>query len=215
MTYSLDIINLSIRNYNLPLKKSKICNLLNIRIGTLNNWLNKYNYYYTNNIQLTSNNYNDIKKQYEHKSTKKTKYINSIIDYVNKNNGCSLIDINKNVTKNNISLSTICRILKDNKISRKKLNIRVVCKDINKIEEDRINCSLLIDDNFYDYISIDESSFCINDILNYGYSKKNVEIKKIIKHKHNKLRYTLLSAINAQGVVAYKVFDKSVNGENI
>ncbi len=74
MTYSLDIINLSIHNYNLPLKKSKICNLLNIRIKTLNNWLNKYNYYYTNNIQLTSNNYNDIKKQYEHKSTKKTKY---------------------------------------------------------------------------------------------------------------------------------------------
>jgi len=40
-----------------------------------------------------------------------------------------------------------------------------------------------------------------------------LKLKKKIKHKHNKLRYTLVSAINAQGVVAYKVFDKSVNGE--
>ena len=51
-------------------------------------------------------------------------------------------------------------------------------------------------------------------LLTYvGYSKKNVEIKKIIKHKKNKLRYTLLSAINTKGVVCYQIFDKSVNGE--
>jgi hypothetical protein len=35
-------------------------------------------------------------------------------------------------------------VLKDNKISKKKLNIRIVYKDINKIEEDRLNCSKLI-----------------------------------------------------------------------
>ena len=75
----------------------------------------------------------------------------------------SLTDLQKNliliITKNNLSLSTICRILKDNKISRKKLNIRIVCKDIDKIAKDRIKCSSLIDDTFYDYISIDKSSF--------------------------------------------------------
>ena len=46
-----------------------------------------------------------------------------------------------------------------------------------------------------------------------GILKKMLQLKKIIKHKHNKLKYTLFSAINAQCVVAYKVFDKLVNGE--
>ena len=45
-----------------------------------------------------------------------------------------------------------------------------------------------------------------------GYSKISVEIKKLIKHKHNKLRYSLLSAINTKGVVCYKICYESVNG---
>ena len=69
-------------------------NLLNITICTLNNWFVKYNYYYVNNIQLTSSDYD--KNKNEHKSTKKTKYINLIIEYVNNNNGCSLNDISNN-----------------------------------------------------------------------------------------------------------------------
>ncbi len=120
MTYSIDIINLSIYNYNIYLKKIKVCNILNIATNTFNNWFIKYNYYYVNNIQLTALEYKKIKNKNEHKSTKKTKYINLIIDYVNNNNGCSLIDINKNIVNNNISISTICKILKDNNISRKK-----------------------------------------------------------------------------------------------
>ena len=61
MTYSIDIINLSIYHYNLDLKKIQICKLLNITNKTFYNWYNKYNYYYINNIQLTSYNYNEIK----------------------------------------------------------------------------------------------------------------------------------------------------------
>jgi len=104
--------------------------------------------------------------------------------------------------------------LKENNISRKKINTKIVCKDENKIIEDRKNfCEETNKTDFYDYISIDESSFCINQVNNYGYSKKNVEIHKIIKHKQNKLRYTLLSAINKSGIVCYKIYKESVNGE--
>jgi hypothetical protein len=35
--YLLDITNLSIHNYNIYFKKSKVCNLLNIKIGIFNN----------------------------------------------------------------------------------------------------------------------------------------------------------------------------------
>ena len=41
--------------------------------------------------------------------------------------------------------------------------------------------------------------------------KRILKLKKNIKH--NKLRYTLLSAINTNGVVCYKIFNTSVNGE--
>ena len=77
--------------------------------------------------------------------------------------------------------------LKENNISHKRIQNRIVCKDINKIKEDRNNFSNNNDNNnFNEYISIDESSFCITDLQKYGYSKKGQEIKRIIKHKHNK-----------------------------
>jgi hypothetical protein len=56
------------------------------------------------------------------------------------------------------------------------------------------------------------STFCIDYTKSKGYSKISVEIKKLIKHKHNKLRYSLLSAINTKGVVCYKICYGSVNG---
>jgi NAD(P)H-dependent flavin oxidoreductase YrpB (nitropropane dioxygenase family) len=97
MTYSIDIINLSIYHYNVGLKKIQICKLLNITNKTFYNWYDRYNNYYINNIQLTTTGYNEIKNNQEHKSTKKTKYSNLIVDYVNNNIGCSLYDINENI----------------------------------------------------------------------------------------------------------------------
>ena len=211
MTYSIDIINLSIYHYNLGLKKIQICKSLNITNKTFYIWYNKYNYYYINNIQLTCTDYNEIKNQQAHKSTKKSKYSSLIVDYINNNTGCSLYDINKDITQNNISLSTICRILKENRITRKKINTRIVCKDIDKIELDRHIFSLIIDETFYDYISIDESSFCVDNTTTNVYSKISVQIKKLIKH--NKSRYSLLSAIGTKGVVCYKISNGSINGD--
>jgi hypothetical protein len=75
MTYSIDIINLSIYHYNLGLKKIQICKSLNITNKTFYIWYNKYNYYYINNIQLTYTNYNEIKNQQVHKSTKKVNIV--------------------------------------------------------------------------------------------------------------------------------------------
>ena len=114
MTYSIDIINLSIYHYNLGLKKIQIYKLLNITNKTFYNWYNKYNYYYINNIQLTSDNYNKIKNYQTHKSIKKDKYSNLIVDYVNNNTGCSLYDINKDITIDYL-----------NRITRKKINTRI------------------------------------------------------------------------------------------
>ena len=72
---------------------------------------------------------------------------------------------------------------KNNNISRKRCNIRVVCKDINKIEELRKDFSKNIDNNiFLESEFIDETSFFVKDIINYEYSNKGKEILKITKH---------------------------------
>ena len=68
-----------------------------------------------------------------------------------------------------------------------------------------------MDFNINDAIYIDESSFCINQIKNYGYSKKGEKINKLIKHKYNKERYTLLAAINNQNIIDYGIIKGSVN----
>ena len=97
-------------------------------------------------------------------------------------------DIHKHINKE-ISKSSICKVLKQNKITRKKANIRIIAKDIDKIKSDRINFANKIEDNeiiYENVYSIDESSFCINDYKTHGYSNKGVEIKKIKKHKKNK-----------------------------
>ena len=60
-------------------------------------------------------------------------------------------------------------------------------------------------------IYIDESSFDKNEVKRYGYSKKSQEIKKILKHKRNKERYTLLSAISQNGIIETEILEGSVN----
>jgi hypothetical protein len=105
------------------------------------------------------------------------------------------------------------RILKENNISRKRIQNRIVCKDVTKIKEDRINFSNNDNSKFSEYISIDESSFCITDLQKYGYSKKGQEIKRMIKHKHNKERYSLLLAISKSQIIAYKIYNGSLNAE--
>ena len=180
---------------------------LNISMGTINYWSILYSDNIINKYFLTT--YNMIKKL--HGLNKKKEYESAIIEYVNNNEGCTLNDIIKNVT-NTLSKSSICRLLKENNISRKRIRNRIVCKDINKIMIERNNFANNLNSNdFNNYISIDESSFCISDVKLYGYSKKNKEIKKIYKHKHNKERYSILTAISNNKIVGYKIYQGSLN----
>jgi hypothetical protein len=121
-------------------------------------------------------------------------------------------DIYEHINKD-LSKPSICRILKNNNISRKRCNIRVVCKDINKIEELRKDFSKNIDNNiFLESEFIDETSFCVNDIINYGYSNKGKEILKITKHSRNKERLTLLSSISKDSI-KYQIIKGYVNSD--
>ena len=91
-----------------------------------------------------------------------------------------------------------------------------MCKNIDKIIEERKQFCEDVSNNeikIDDAISIDEVSFCVDEVKNYGFSKKNKEIKKLLKHKHNKERLSVITAIDKNGVIAYEIHDKSVNGD--
>jgi transposase len=159
MTYNIDIINLGINHYANNIKISKIASILNISIMNIYLWIKKYNYFFLNNIQLTKEDYYKIKNFKPHRSSKIYLYETQICDYVNNNNGCSLNDIIFNIPNINISKSSICNILKKNKISRKKINNRIIIKNYDELEKIRINfINNISDDFFLNVIAIDESS---------------------------------------------------------
>ena len=193
MAYSDDIINLVIKHTIDGKSKKYISKSLDISINTINRWIVKYNYNLTNKIRVTPETIADHKKNNQHKSIKRTQFKQQIIDYVSQNAGCSLDDIYNAVNKL-LSKSTICRYLKELDLTSKHINTYIVCKDIDKIETDRINFAKIHNqqlNNFDNFISIDESGFNIDEVTNKGYSEIGKPINKMTKHKKNKQRVSL------------------------
>jgi len=214
MTYSNEVINLCILHYNNNVKISQISKMTNVSSMTIHRWVCKYNYYFINNIPMTDDIFNQIKKITIHGSSKSHLYEKTISEYIKNNEGCSLNDILENNPSVKLSKSTVCVLLKKNNITHKKINNRVVGKNVEKIEEERkLFACKITDDNFLNAIAIDETSKCVNDHKRYGYSKKGDEIKKIFKHKKNRDRRTLLAAVTNKKFINKKIIKGSVNGE--
>jgi len=213
MTYNCEVINLCIYHYNNHTKIQKISKITNISSVTIHRWIYKYNYNFINNIPLNEEEILKIKKSIIHKSSKIHLYEKIICEYVSDNNGCSINEIMENLNIN-LSKSSVCNILKKNNISHKRINNRIVGKNLDKIETEReLFSSKITDEQFFNVICIDETSKCINDYKRYGYSEKGKEITKIYKHKHNQERRTLLSAISNKEFINNKIINGSVNGE--
>jgi transposase len=210
MTYSLEIKNIFLYKY---LNKQSIRSIsieLNISEQTIYKWVNKYKFNINNKIKIEN------KKQIgipQRNTNKRFLYKDSIINFVNENNGCSLNDIHKHIDLK-ISKSTIITLLQENNISHKRFKTHIVCKSIETINKERkIFAKSLTKEHFMNSIHIDESSFDRDELKRYGYSKKSEEIKKILKHKRNKERYTLLSAISQNGIIETEILEGSVNSD--
>lgn len=207
MTYTLDIVNLAITYLIQNISKVKIANMLKITRQTLYIWSIKYKMNIINKTHVTQNQLTENKI---HKNTKINNYFDDIKLYVQNNEGCNLNDIYLHINKG-ISKSSICNALKKLDITRKKINNHIVCKDIDKIIAERTTFVNNLNFDINNAIYLDESSFCIDLHKTYGYSFKGKEINKLIRHKHNKQRYTLLAAIDNKQIINYKIFNGSVN----
>ena len=89
-----------------------------------------------------------------------------------------------------MSLSTILRITKANGIVHKRIGNKVVCKDIEKINQDRKTFAQLMNYDMNDVIFLDEVSFCINDHQRYGYGFSGEDIIIQWKHTNEKLCFS-------------------------
>lgn len=205
MTYSDDLINRVLHNVKEGRTVVEVSLIFKITKQTIYRWMKLY----MNQIIL-----NQFVSPVRQRTNRKCDiYVNSIVEYVRNNKGCSIYDIYLHAVNRQISLSTISRIAKANGISHKRINNKVIGKDIAKIEEERKTFAQERNYDIKDAIFIDETSFCINDHKRYGFGMKGEEINKNWKHKHNKKRLTTIAAISFNGIIATKTVEGSVNKE--
>ena len=97
MTYNIDIINLFLNKFINNISLNNISKNLNISVQTLKRWI----FLYSNNIlnKIPVKKEDLIKNKKIHGLNKKDKFINKIISYVYKNEGCLLDDIYKYINK--------------------------------------------------------------------------------------------------------------------
>ena len=129
MTYNFETINLFIYKAINNIPFNKISKELDISPATITLWNKKYNDFIKEKKYLNQQIFNDINYSKIHGLNKSHKYIDNITNYVNKNTGCSLKNIQNEINKE-LSLSTIFKILKENNFLH---------KNIEEIDKDRIN----------------------------------------------------------------------------
>ena len=172
MAYSLDIVRLFIRKRINNLSVMAISKYLDIFYSTGRYWNIKYDYFIKNKINIT------IDDKLSYTKSKTVLYESKIIDYVNNNNYCILNNIKDHID-NALSRSSICRVLKKNKITHKRINKHVIYGNENTIHSKR--CQYIKNfnkNNFKNVIAIDETGFKPNINSNYGYAKSNKKINR-------------------------------------
>ena len=210
--YCVDMINLFI--YKLKNTEETISNIakqLNISRQTLTKWKNTFYENIQSGKRLSSQDYSKYKQSVERK-TKSKIYKNNIIEYVTNNRGCSLKDISKSINCE-ISNSSICRIIKKNNLTHRRISNRIICKDMDDINKNRKEFIKNMNYKIEDAIFLDEVSFKITDLKRYGYGVKGEEININTRHKHNKETISVISAISIDGIVTKEVVEGCVNKE--
>ena len=181
MTYNIETRNLFLAHYYEGKSLSQISKLLIISYKTLLNWEFMYREEILDKVFLTSDHLKKYKKV--HGLSKSHLYEQTIVDFVYQNHGSRLDQIQEHIN-NKLSQPVISRVLQRNDITRKKFKTQIYPQDINVINQNRSDFAASVNESeFLNYISIDESSFCIDDYYRYGYSPKGIEFQRILIYK--------------------------------
>ena len=124
----------------------------------------------------------------------------------------TLSDIVKRISVNDrkASVSTVRRVLRKQKVSRKRVRVRYSPKEPTKQQAQQF----LDDIQSQEIISIDETSVVLESVPIYGYSLKGTRVVKRTSKPVRGNRVTLLLAIsNTRGVVHHATYSGSCNSE--
>lgn len=218
--YSIDIIKSCINLY-IKLKKDNVVgkkrinyikSIFNVHINTLYNWIDRYYNKHNNSFDFYT-----YKTKFKYNNTKITIDIEKfIICSIDSNNNFNIKKIKINIKhKFNILLSksTIYFVLHKHNFTYKKLTVKNIPYNDDKIKELKTNLKNKIDFICTDkLISYDEMSIYFNDKPYKGWSVKGTYcfIKTKNKSIFNK-RYSLGMSIDVKGNIDFTIVDKALN----
>ncbi len=186
---SQEVRNIFFNMHNLGCKIKEISIYLKISISTLYRWIKE----------------GPLKHIRTKRILKLEKYKDEIINYINKNNTCTLADI-KEFLNTKLCISTIFNYLESLNISFKKGSKNYKEADPNKTEEFMNNIEILNEDKL---LFLDEASFVMNHSRMYGRCLKGSRLNIILPGRRG-TRYLLLLCISNKKVINYKLYEGSV-----
>ena len=202
--YSLEFINIVIKSYNNRKMLNMTVNHIAIFYGISKQSI--YNWIY-GKINLSKNN----KRIYVKSTTKsqyEQKYIDYLLKYVSEHSQFIIKDLMNHLNLLfgiKLSRQIIYMILKSNNITRKRIQINKYPHSNEQYEFDLKKLKKEISNKKNRIISINETAIEINEIHNYGWSKKG---KRCIIKKRNKakgFRFTLSFGISKNKTVGYEI----------
>ena len=221
--YSIEIIKSCINLY-LKLEKDNIIgkkrikyikDTFNIHINTVYNWIRKY--FDFNNYIFNFSNY---KTYFKYNNKKITPCIETfIINSIDNNNNFNIRKIKQNIKNKfniQISKSSIYFVLHKNNLTYKKMYVKNIPYDEDKIINLKTELKHKINNiNKHNFISYDEMSIYLNSVPYKGWSPKGKDcfIKTKNKTIYNK-RYSLGMSIDTNSNIDFTIKEKALNGNN-
>jgi len=221
--YSIEIIKSCINLY-LKLEKDNIIgkkrikyiqDTFNIHINTVYNWIKKYF-----DFNIYSFNFSNYKIYFKYKNKKIIPCIETfIINSIDNNNNFNIRKIKQNIKNKfniQISKSSIYFVLHKNNLTYKKMYVKNIPYDEDKIINLKTELKYKINNiNKNDFISYDEMSIYLNSVPYKGWSPKGKDcfIKTKNKTIYNK-RYSLGMSIDTNSNIDFTIKEKALNGNN-
>jgi transposase len=193
----------AIKYYKIIKSFRKVCKIYGCSKSSLQRWIKRLN------------NKNLERKKRKNKYIISEKEKDFIKEYI-KNNPNTTVEIIKNEInkkfKQNYNYSKIYNLIKELKISYKKLRLKYFPKKGNEKEELCIFYKYFINENINNIISLDETAIYVNMIKTYGYSKKGKRAyykTSIYPYK----KYNLLCAIKNNKIIGSEIYETSLDKE--
>lgn len=212
MTYSFDYKLNTIRLYFDRNKSNRlikeILEIQNIVRSTLYSWIK-------NKDEIIEYNKNKTKKKNKRISKISDDCKNYIINYVNEYKQFQMKKLLKSISKKfkvKLTKQTIYNILKDNKISNKRVKINHYPHSEDKLKQSKHIVNEKLKEEEYDVISQDESGLYLYTQNNYGWSKVGTECEIKGENKANMKKFSLAMAISRHKIVGFTLNKGSFNG---